>query len=1007
MKIDASSEYRDLDIAVTGMAGRFPGATDRDEFWTNISQGRESLTWLTDNDLKRAGVDEERIQDPHYVKAAFKLDGIANFDAAFFGFTPKEAALMDPQLRLLLETSWHALEDSGCAIDAYGGRVGVFVGASTSQYLMRNILSNYGSERIDEMRTIWIGNDLNYLATMLSYKLNLTGPSINVQSACSTSLTTVAMACQSLLNYECDMALAGGCKIAVPQEVGYTYTPGEIVSIDGHCRPFDSRGSGTVLGSGLGMVVLKRLKDAVQDHDQIISVIKGSAVNNDGSSKVGYTAPSISGESRVIRDAQILSEVEADTITYIETHGTATELGDPIEIQALTEAFEPFTDKKQFCALGAVKANIGHLDTASGIAGLIKTCLVLKNGMIPPVIHYEVSNKNIDFASTPFYVPTQLSKWKPDCGVRRAGVSSFGFGGTNVHVVLEEALESRTTHSHRVGQLLLLSGKSRRAVEQTASNLATFLKNNADVDYRNAIYTMGKGRKQFDYRSHLVCESREELIAKLEKAPECVRSMEGSSSGVVFMFPGQGVQYIGMAKELYETEGVFREEAVRCASILKELIHYDLIDFLFHSNGNEENQQFISETQNTHVAMFVIEYATAKLLMNWGIVPAAMIGHSIGEYVAACLSGVMDLKTTLRLVAERGRIIQSLAKGSMLSVHMSAEEAMKYCGDHISLAVDNTDTLSVLSGETDEILLLAEALDENTPSRILHTSHAFHSFMMREGEEAFRNVLKTVDFHSPNIPYISNVTGDWVGLEDVSDPEYWISHMTGTVKFREGTLKLKDNNFRFFFEIGPGNTLSTFMRQNLKDTESISIWSTIQDANHAGGDSTYLLNTLGKAWTLGLRFDINAFYEAEDLYKISVPGYPFHSTPYWINARLTGQKPAPNVPLEEKASEDELPEDRTDLSTSYIPPDNDLEKILKEILEEVMGIRSIGVTDNFIELGGHSLIAAQVISRIRDMFGLEISLKQFMDNPTIREVADTIFDELASLSEDEESNSLV
>lgn len=491
-------------------------------------------------------------------------------------------------------------------------------------------------------------------------------------------------------------------------------------------------------------------------------------------------------------------------------------------------------------------------------------------------------------------------------------------------------------------------------------------------------------------------------MTKLKKVSDSVHCSESGSADTVFMFPGQGVQYIGMAKELYEIEPVFRDEITRSACILKETVNYDLIDVLFYSDNYEESQRFISETQNTHVALFAVEYATAKLLMNWGIVPSAMIGHSIGEYVAACISGVMTLEAALMLVAERGRIIQSLPKGSMLSVNMSAQEAMKYCGDNISLAVENTDTLTVLSGKTDDINNLAVALGEKTPCRVLHTSHAFHSFMMRQGAEQFRKALKNVSFHEPQIPYISNVTGGWIKPEDVFDPEYWIGHMTGTVRFRDGAIKLKDTKCRYFFEVGPGNTLSVFMRQNLHGSENVAVFDTIKAAKEAGGDLAYLLNTLGNAWAKGLRFDLNAFYKADALCKISLPGYPFDSTAYWIGAHYTGERTVNPIPLGEKESSDTPPQERADVSTKYVQPDNDLEKSLTEILEEVMGIHPIGVTDNFIELGGHSLIAAQVISRIRDMFGLEINLKQFMDNPTIRQVADAIFDQIASSSDGDE-----
>ncbi len=1000
MRINSENTYRDLDIAVIGMDCRFPDASNCSEYWENLCTGKKSRTDLSDEDLRNAGVADSVINNPHYVKAVYKLDNVDKFDASFFGFTPQEAKLMDPQQRILLEVSWNALEDAGYANDSYEGHIGLFVGKSSSQYLMKNLFSNYGSKKIEEMRPIWNGNDITYTATMISYKLNLTGPSICLQSACSTSLLAVSMACQSLINYECDMALAGGCRIAVPQNTGYMYLPGEVLSSDGNCRPFDAKANGTVTGSGAGIVVLKRLSEAVQDGDQIIAVIKGSAVNNDGSLKVGYAAPSVSGERRAIRSAQLLSEVDPETITYIETHGTATELGDPIEIQALTEAFELSTDKKHFCTLGAVKANIGHLDIAAGIAGFIKTCLVLKHGVIPPNCNFQEPNKNIDFVNTPFYINKDLMKWSPNCGVRRAGVSSFGIGGTNVHVVLEEAIDERKSGNMEKPQLMLLSGRTHKAVETTAVNLLKNLKNNADVDYKNAVYSMSTGRKSFLFRSYLVCDSREECINKLDKVSESVHCCNDDLSGIVFMFPGQGSQYIGMVRELYEKVEYFKNEIDHCSNFLMKIIGYNLCEVLFKSEPNEENQKFLLETQNTHVALFSVEYALAKLLMELGIKPSAMIGHSLGEYVAACISGTLDLESALTLVAERGRIIQGLPKGAMLSVNLCAKEAEKYCNERISLAVENTSKLSVLSGDIDAINELAEKINGEIQCRILHTSHAFHSHMMNAGAEQFRIALRKVKFKEPSIPYISNVTGDWIKKEDVMDTEYWVSHLVKTVRIREGAEKFIYSKERCFFEVGPGNTLTIFMRNNLYGVNNALFFDTINNAKNAGNDMAYLLNTLGKAWLHGMSFNVDRLFKEDNLKRISIPTYPFERESYWVGEVVTNQTEDTKVQQEHEANDgDKLLNNRINSLSQYVAPDNELEKTLANILEGIMGIHPIGVTDDFFELGGHSLIASQVIARIWENFGLELNMTQFMDRPTVRQVADLIYEELTKEEE--------
>lgn len=996
MKISAENDLRDLDIAIVGMDCKVPGADNVIQYWDNLCNGVESLTLFTDEELLAAGVPNELLNHPEYIKHAFKINDIEQFDASFFGFTPREAALIDPQQRLLLESSWQLMESAGYNPDHYDGKIGVFVGTGTSKYLLKNIMSSIDLDTTPEIRQIWMGNDVNFASTMISYKLNLKGPSVNVQTACSTSLSAVTLGVQSLLNYQCDMAIAGGCSVAVPQDTGYLYIQGDVLSQDGHCRPFDKDCSGTLAGSGVGLVLLKRLEDAVNDRDNIIAVIKGASFNNDGSAKVGYSAPSVEGERNAIKSAQILSEVEEETITYIEAHGTATPMGDPIEVQALTEAFAEATDQKNFCALGAVKANIGHLDAAAGTAGLIKTALMLRNKKLVPTINYKETNPNIDLKNSPFYVNTQFRDWNPDCKVRRAGVSSFGIGGTNVHVVLEEAIETRSIKSNEEYNVLLLSAKSKTAYEKVATELLDYIKNNEEIDYRNVLYTMNIGRKRLPYRGGLVCNSREDLMEKLNSGlPGTWRSNDNDKE-VVFLFPGQGAQYVNMTKQLYDTKPVFRREMDRCFDILKEQFGYDLKEIVFADVGSEER---LKETQNTQVAMFAVEYCLAKQLMYWGITPKALLGHSIGEYVAACLADVFSLEDGLRLVLMRGRIIQSTPEGDMLYVNMNEQEAKKYLNDKVSLALINSENRVVLSGESEALKEVIEQVKGHSEYRVLHTSHAFHSYMMQDAVEAMRDVLTTVQFHEPKIPIMSNVSGEWLKPDEATDVNYWIQHMLGTVRFKDASVNLAKNNYKYFIEVGPGRTLSVFMEDNLKAYTDCTLLQTVRDAQNTVNDNKFMAEFLKKSWISGLNIQLSKFYEEEILFRVPLPTYPFEKKRHWISA---GKKLAIQETAEEEVSEEhsvessdrEVENNRPDLSVKYVEPTNVIEESIVEMLQEIMGIKPIGIDDNFFELGGHSLMITQVMLRIKEMYAIELQLKQFIEAPTVKDVAELILEEL-------------
>ncbi|OYD99757.1 type I polyketide synthase, partial [Nostoc sp. 'Peltigera membranacea cyanobiont' 232] len=659
-----SLNYKD-EIAIIGMAGRFPGANEIDSFWKNLRDSVESISFFTDEELISAGVDSALLNDPNYVKASGILEDIDLFDASFFSFSPREAETTDPQHRLFIECVWEALENAAYNSETYSGQIGLFAGVAASTYLLSNLYFNHDLMESADSYQILIGNDKDFLPTQVSYKLNLRGPSINVQTACSTSLVAVHLACQSLLNGESDMALAGGVTVGVPQKIGYQYQQGGIHSPDGHCRAFDAKAKGTNGGNGLGVVVLKRLEDAIADGDFIYAVIKGSAVNNDGSLKVGYTAPSVDGQRKVILEALALAGVEAETISYVETHGTGTILGDPIEIKALTQAFRASTNKKGFCAIGSVKTNVGHLDAASGVTGLIKTVLALKHKQIPPSLHFQDPNPQIDFANSPFYVNTKLSEWKTNGTPRRAGVSSFGIGGTNAHIILEESpVETQPgafLHS-RPWQLLLLSAKTSTALDTKTVELRDYLEQNPDILLPDVAHTLQVGRRAFDYRRIVICQDPNDAVKSLKSQyPQRIFSQHHKPGHcpVILMFSGQGSQYANMGRELYEVEPTFKKHIDTCAVILQEHLGIDIRSLLYPREEDTETACLqLQQTAFTQSALFVTEYALAQLLMFWGVRPEAMIGHSIGEYVAATIADVFSLEDALKIVAKRGQLMQ-------------------------------------------------------------------------------------------------------------------------------------------------------------------------------------------------------------------------------------------------------------------------------------------------------------------------------------------------------------
>ena len=805
-------------VAIIGLAGRFPGARDIDEFWTNLLEGRESISTFSPEELEPAGAAEmEARQQPNYVRSRGVLDGVEFFDAEFFGFNPSEAAVVDPQQRVFMETAWQALENAGHDPRRFVGPIGVFAGMSNNTYWFQNLAARQDVTDLVGWVTTMMGNEKDYLATRVSYKFDLRGPALNIQTACSTSLVTVVVAVQSLLSYQCDMALAGGISITLPQKRGYLYQEGEITSPDGHCRTFDQHAEGTVFGNGVGVVTLRRLSDALEDGDTIYAVIKGAAMNNDGSSKVSFTAPSVEGHAGVIGLAQALAGIDPATITYVEAHGTATPLGDPVEIAGLTQAFRAggATDTG-FCAIGSVKSNIGHLDAAAGVAGLIKTTLALHHETLPPSLHFSAPNPRLELESSPFRVVTSRRPWEPIAGSpRRAGVSSFGVGGTNAHVVLEEAPARAAGDAGMTEQLIVLSARSRSALEAATTRLRDHLADHAEVALADVAFTLQTGRRRFPYRRAIVSHSTAEAVALLGD-PETTMTGVGAPEGasVAFLFPGQGAQTVGMARGLYEGDSRFRAEVDECAELLQPLLDLDLREVLYPDLAGSGAEERLASTALTQPALFLIEYALAQAWLRLGVEPDGMIGHSVGEYVAACLGGVFTRDDALRLVAERGRLIQELPAGSMLAVRASVDAVAELMPSSLEIAAENAPNQTVVSGETSVVEEFEARLAEhNLAARRLASSHAFHSAMMDPILEPFSRAVEQTHRATPTRPWVSSLTGDWISSEQVRDAGYWVDQLRRPVRFATGIARLLEDSARVTLEVGPGRHLTGLTKQ--------------------------------------------------------------------------------------------------------------------------------------------------------------------------------------------------
>ncbi len=978
-------------IAIVGMAGRFPGAASLSEFWRNLRDGVESIVDLSEDDLIDAGVGENALANRSYVRRAALLPGIEEFDAEFFGFTPQAARMLDPQHRLFLQAAWHALEDAGYDPADSEKTVGVFGTSSTSGYLLHNVMSHYdpamviGQGASFDMVNLSLSNDKDHLATRVAHQLNLRGPALSVQTACSSSLVAVHLACQSILNGECEMALAGGASIRVPHRVGYWYEPGSMVSPTGRCRPFDIRSDGTIFGSGVGVVVLKPLQDALDDGDRIHAVIRGSALNNDGATKMNYAAPTAAGQAEVIAEAHAVAEVDASTVSFVETHGTGTPLGDPIEIEGLRQAFAiSEQDRSGPCYLGSVKSNIGHLETAAGIAGLIKTILCLKHRAIPATLHFTSPNPELHLDRGPFAIRGEDGPWESN-GVLRAGVSSFGVGGTNAHIVLEEAPTFVTPAETPGPQVLLLSARTAEALDDARAALAAEMSDADEVSMTDAAYTLTRRRLE-PIRMAAVVNDQEHAAAVLGAAEhdnvflgEAPAVPAGDRDNrVVFVFPGQGAQHIGMARGLHECEPVFREHFDACAAAFGAEMGFDLRAEVFDGAGRS-----LERTDRAQPALFAVEYALAKLAESYGIRPAAMAGHSIGEWVAGTLAGVFDLPTAVKAVSMRARLMHASARGVMVAVALGPDAIAEHLTPEVDLAAINDPGSCVVAGSEQAIRdFQARLAESGIVARRVRTAHAFHSRLMNPVIPEFTAFLSRLDLREPTIPLLSNVTGAQMTAAEATDPSTWARQIRETVRFSDELDVLLDHPARVFVEVGPGGTLTaSAMRHPKWTTAHRAVRLMRHQAQNRSDHDTFLL-ALGQLWAAGVPVDWTPTV-GERPTLVSLPGYPFKRQRHWIDynpASRAGQAGA-GVPGTAGG-----PPAADGAGAPPVSSASQMEAALQRIWSQCLGIAGIDRNTNFFEVGGDSLVAISVAMTAAKE-GLDLSPQDLYENQTIATLA--------------------
>jgi phthiocerol/phenolphthiocerol synthesis type-I polyketide synthase E len=988
---------RKKDIAVIGISGMFPKSANINEFWNNLIEGKELIEFL---DKERQ--DKILSGNPHYVPAISRVENEDKFDYNFFGYTDEEAKYMDPQVRIMHQQVYRALDDAGY-IEGDNQITGLYL-SSSDNLNWRIFEMLYPGGKASKFLTEKYANK-EFISTLISYKLGLKGPSFYTDTACSSSLATVHMACRALLLKECELAVAGGVSVRSIDSKGYLYEGGMIASKDGHCRAFDEKASGTVWGEGAGAVVLKRYEDAVRDKDYIYAVVKSTFVNNDGKRKVGYSAPSVSGQAECIKTALRIAELKASEIDYIEAHGTGTKIGDPIELEALNEAFE--FDKNAKCAIGSVKSNMGHLDAAAGIAGFIKTCLILNKKQIPPSINFDTPNPEINFQGGPFYVNTKLQNCEPKNDLFRAGVSSFGIGGTNCHAILEEHSNSVEKNINPINAFFL-SAKTEKSLKLYKESLVDFIGRSEDNIVQQISYSVNnKTSKKYPYRDYIVFHNKENAVPKLQLLKKITPN--AMAKNVVFLFPGQGSQYFGMGKDLYDNLVVFKDIMDQGFEILSATSNIDFKSVLGYGENTIVDQDIINNTLYTQPILFLIEYALAKTIMSFGISPNCMIGHSLGEYVAACLADVITFEDALKIVFKRAQLMNSAKPGVMIAVLETAENVKKTVSGEFSIAAVNTTKSCVIAcDEVGKLDIISQLEKSNTGFAILKTSHAFHSFMMDDILDDFRNELVKINFSTPKVPMVSNLTGNIWDENEIVTTEYWVKHLRNAVLFEKGINQvLQKWPDAVFIEVGPGKALSNFLN-DISEKETVTI-SMLRNKRENVNDYEQWLNSLGVLWSCGHNVKIEYLYDTKWA-KIPVPGYVFDeaSIPARINVlEVLNNKSGGftgivngdfNSLFQESATlfesplneENEFSSDeafRLRLSTEYAEPENSTQQGLVTIWKTFFGNKPIGIKDNFLDLGGDSLKAMSIVNAINKEFDFELTLPELYESPTIEEIS--------------------
>lgn len=895
------------EIAIIGMSGSFSGASDVNEFWQMIVNQVDGLKTFSTEECRTFDIDEQLLENPKFIRVSGEVEGVDLFDPQFWGLSPKEARQFDPQIRKFMEHCWRSLESSGYANQRKVHNIGVFGGTGASGYLEENIMNGELAEEVQRWEAA-MSNIKDALATKTSFHLGLTGPAYSISTACSTGLVAVAEACQKLSVGTCDMALAGGSSLSLPGEIGYMYQEGMTLSSDGHCRTFDKNATGTASGSGSGVVLLKRLNDAIEDEDQILGVIKGYATNNDGDRKTFYSAPSVVGQSECIIQAQEMAGITSDEVSYVECHGTATNLGDPIEVQGLREAFDYNRSKSNTSGtstvLGSVKANVGHTDTAAGIAGLIKVCSMMENNIIPGQVNYSEPNPELKLEISNFEVLRENRDWMPDDKKQRlAGVSSFGIGGTNAHIIVGDYYrgEAKIAQEGPIDEKTIIiekryaipiSAKSRQSLDQYRETLAEYLNRNRKISIEDLVYTLQERREHFNYRTAFDVQNIDELIGQLGQDRTHQQLPQDGTNKIVFMFPGQGVQYANMAKSLYSNDPSFKVEIDQTVALANQYLDVDLLEVLFSETSIPRHD--IHAIKWSQVSLFVLEYALAKYLERLGVKADAYIGHSFGEYVAATLAGVFSVEDAIKIIISRGKNMQAMESGSMLAISTSDANIRQLVEDsNCEISVINSPSDIVASGYEEDIKTLEGKLESlEIPVVQVKGTVAGHSKLMDDAAIEFSKTFSDVTISKPNGIFASNLTGEIAG-DEVTKANYWSGQLRNQVQFSKGLEALCKtfNNKITFIELGPGKGLSYFVNrhQHAGNNKAIKTLQLLPSAKEASNKQEVQRETiLCKLWSLDLVNQINdpATFETSKL-LMDLPGYQFNYQRCWSEKRPT------------------------------------------------------------------------------------------------------------------------